>query len=307
MIYTKLTDLIGNTPIYQLKHMPKKDSASVYVKLENFNLGGSIKDRVALGMIEDAERKGLLKKGMHIVEPTSGNTGIAIAIIGNIKGYDVTIVMPDSMSLERMELIKSYGAKLLLTSASEGINGSIKLSEELAKNSNTIMLQQFKNLSNPIKHYHTTAKEIIADLPDIDVFVAGIGTGGSISGIGQRLKEYNPKIRIIGIEPEESAILSGQSSGPHKIQGIGAGFIPDTLNLNFVDEIITINSDYVLEAGKLIYRKEGLFLGISSMANILVSLEIASALGVNKKILTLAPDGGEKYLSTPLYKENLND
>ena len=249
MIYKQLEDLIGNTPIYKIKNLVDENSASIYVKLEGFNLGGSIKDRVALGMIQDAERNKQLRPGMRIIEPTSGNTGIAIALLGQLKGYPVTIVMPDSMSVERRQLIKSYGAELLLTPASEGMNGSIKAAELLAQDSNSIMLQQFKNPSNPDIHYQTTALEIIRELPDIDVFVAGIGTGGTITGVGKRLKEFNPKIQIIGLEPEESAILSGNPKGPHGIQGIGAGFVPDILNLDVIDEIITLKSAEVIKYG----------------------------------------------------------
>lgn len=307
MIYKQLEDLIGNTPIYKIKNLVDENSASIYVKLEGFNLGGSIKDRVALGMIQDAERNKQLRPGMRIIEPTSGNTGIAIALLGQLKGYPVTIVMPDSMSVERRQLIKSYGAELLLTPASEGMNGSIKAAELLAQDSNSIMLQQFKNPSNPDIHYQTTALEIIRELPDIDVFVAGIGTGGTITGVGKRLKEFNPKIQIIGLEPEESAILSGNPKGPHGIQGIGAGFVPDILNLDVIDEIITLKSAEVIKYGKLIYKQEGLFLGISSMANILAAVVLSRQLGPDKKILTIAPDSGEKYLSTQLYMEEKND
>lgn len=307
MIYKQLEDLIGNTPIYKIKNLVDENSASIYVKLEGFNLGGSIKDRVALGMIQDAERNKQLRPGMRIIEPTSGNTGIAIALLGQLKGYPVTIVMPDSMSVERRQLIKSYGAELLLTPASEGMNGSIKAAELLAQDSNSIMLQQFKNPSNPDIHYQTTALEIVRELPDIDVFVAGIGTGGTITGVGKRLKEFNPKIQIIGLEPEESAILSGNPKGPHGIQGIGAGFVPDILNLDVIDEIITLKSAEVIKYGKLIYKQEGLFLGISSMANILAAVVLSRQLGPDKKILTIAPDSGEKYLSTQLYMEEKND
>lgn len=307
MIYNQLEDLIGNTPIYKIKNLTDKSSASVYVKLEGFNLGGSIKDRVALGMIQDAEKSNQLKPGMRIIEPTSGNTGISIALLGQIKGYPVTIVMPESMSIERRQLIKSYGAKLLLTPAGDGMNGSIKAAEQLAEDPNSIMLQQFKNPSNPEIHYQTTALEIIRELHDIDVFVAGIGTGGTITGIGKRLKEFNPSIQVIGLEPEESSILSGNPKGPHGIQGIGAGFVPDILNLDVIDEIMTLNSAEVIKYGKLIYKQEGLFLGISSMANILAAIKLSKKLGPDKKILTISPDSGEKYLSTQLYMEEQND
>ncbi len=295
MICRNLLETIGNTPIIQLKKYP-----NVYVKLENFNPGGSIKDRAALGMIENAEKKNILRPGMHIIEPSSGNTGIAIAMIGKLKGYDVTIVMPESMSVERQSIIKGYGANLVLTEASKGMNGSIEYAENIAKeNKNFVLLQQFNNKDNALKHYHTTALEIIEDLPDIDVFIAGVGTGGTITGVGKRLKEYNSNIKIIAIEPYESAILNGGKSGPHKIQGIGAGFIPDILDITILDQVITLKGDEVISFGRDFYKSEGLFLGISSMANILGAIKLKS----DKKILTIAPDGGEKYLSTDLYKQ----
>ncbi len=293
MIYKDLLETIGNTPIIQLKKY-----ANIYVKLENFNPGSSIKDRAALGMIESAEKKNILKPCMHIIEPTSGNTGIAIALIGKIKGYEVTIVMPDSMSIERQTLIKSYGANLIFTEGSKGMNGSIEYAENIAKeNKNYILLQQFKNIDNPLQHYNTTALEIIKDLPDIGIFIAGVGTGGTITGVGRRLKEYNSNIKIIAIEPFESAILSGGKPSPHLIQGIGAGFIPDILDVNILDQVITLKGEEVINFGREFYKTEGLFLGISSMANILGAIKLNS----DKKILTIAPDGGEKYLSTDLY------
>lgn len=294
MIYKNLLETIGNTPIIQLKDYP-----NIHVKLETFNPSGSIKDRAALGMIESAENNNLLKPGMHIIEPSSGNTGIAIAMIGRLKGYTVTIVMPESMSIERQSIIKGYGANLILTEASKGMKGSIEYAEDITKNNNEyVLLQQFKNISNSLIHYNTTAREIIKDLPDIDIFIAGVGTGGTITGVGKRLKEYNSNIKIIAIEPSESAVLSGGTPGPHLIQGIGAGFIPDILNVNIIDQVITLKSEEVIEFGKEFYKTEGLFLGISSMANILGAIKLKS----NKKILTIAPDGGKKYLSTDLYK-----
>ncbi|MBN2259054.1 MAG: cysteine synthase A [Clostridiales bacterium] len=285
---------IGNTPIIRLKNFP-----NIYVKLENLNPGGSVKDRAALGMIENAEEMNILNSDSHMIEPTSGNTGISIAMIGKIKGYETTIIMPENMSIERQKIIKGYGAHLILTPAETGMRGSIAYAETLvANNKNYLMLQQFKNIHNPLKHYHTTAREIIRDLPDLDIFIAGVGTGGTISGIGKRLKEYNSSIDIIAIEPDESAVLSGDVPGPHMIQGIGAGFIPEILDIKILNRIIRLKGEEVISFGKKIYKEEGLFLGISSMANILG----ASKCDSNKKILTIAPDGGEKYLSTNLYK-----
>ncbi len=297
----KIEQLIGNTPIVRLMNIEEPGTGQIFVKLENFNLGGSIKDRVALGMIQSAESNGTLVPGMGLVEPTSGNTGIAIALLGQLKGYPVTIIMPESMSVERRQLIRSYGAKLILSPAEQGMNGAIKLAQEISVDPNMLMLQQFQNPQNPHTHYMTTAQEIMTDLPDLDVFLSGIGTGGTISGIGRYLKEQRSKIKIIGMEPAESAVISGHPSGSHKIQGIGAGFIPETLDLNILDEIHTIESDRVITQGKTIYTKEGLFLGISSVANILSAADIARHLGPDKKVLTVAPDGGSKYLSTQLY------
>jgi cysteine synthase A len=293
--------LIGNTPIVRLKNIETPGTGQIYVKLENFNLGGSIKDRVALGMIQNAESNGTLRAGMGLVEPTSGNTGIAIALLGQLKGYPVTIVMPESMSMERRQLIRSYGAKLILSPANQGMNGSIKLAEDIARDPQMAMLQQFQNPQNPRIHYLTTAQEIMTDLPDLDVFITAIGTGGTISGIGKQLKEHHSSIKIVGLEPAESAVISGQSPGIHKIQGIGAGFIPETLDLNVLDDIQTIESDRVITQGRRIYTEEGLFLGISSVANILAASDIARYLSSDKKVLTIAPDGGSKYLSTDLY------
>ncbi|MEA3424448.1 MAG: cysteine synthase A, partial [Bacillota bacterium] len=293
MIYKNLLETIGNTPIIQLKKYP-----NIYVKLENCNPGGSIKDRAALGMIESAEKKNILKAGMHIIEPSSGNTGIAIAMICKLKGYEATIVMPDNMSIERQSIIKGYGANLVLTEASKGMKGSIEYTEDIAKNnSDYVLLQQFKNISNSLIHYNTTAKEIIKDLPDIDIFIAGVGTGGTIAGVGKRLKEYNSNIKIIAIEPYESSVLNGGKPGLHMIQGIGAGFIPDILDVNILDQVVTLKGEEVINFGRDFYKTEGLFLGISSMANILGAIKLKS----DKKILTIAPDGGEKYLSTDLY------
>lgn len=301
MIYSSALDLIGNTPILRLNNLVDKDSAEVYVKLEKYNLGGSVKDRAALGMIEKAEKEGLLKEGSIIVEPTSGNTGIALAMIGRIKGYKVIIVMPDTMSKERRELIKAYGAELILTDGAEGMNGSIEKAKELSKKDNYFMPQQFENLANSTKHSETTAEEIYKDLKDLDVFVAGVGTGGTVTGVGVRLKEKIKDIKIVSVEPNKSPVLSGGMAGAHKIQGLGSGFIPEIYKPEIIDEVVKVSDEEAFKMTKLVAEKEGILLGISSGAAIYVALEFAKKLGKGKKVLAIAPDGGEKYISMGIY------
>lgn len=302
MIYNNVIDLIGDTPLFKLNKIVDENSAEVYVKLEKLNPGGSIKDRAALGMIEKAEEEGILKAGSVIVEPTSGNTGIALAMIGRLKGYKVIIVMPDTMSIERRNMMKAYGAELILTEGSKGMAGAIAAAEELVKNNEGYFLpQQFTNLANPGKHYETTAYEIIKDLPDVDVFTAGVGTGGTITGVGRKLKEYNKDIKIVGMEPANSPVLSGGKPSPHKIQGIGAGFVPEVYDKDVVDEIVTITDEEAYEYARLAAREEGLLIGISSGANLAAAVKLAKKLGKGKKVVTVAPDGGEKYLSMGLY------
>lgn len=301
MIYNSMLDLIGNTPIIKLNNLTPKDSAEVYVKLEKYNLGGSIKDRAALGMIEEAEKQGLLKEGSIIVEPTSGNTGIALAMIGRLKGYKVIIVMPDTMSKERRELIKAYGAELILTDGTEGMNGAIEKAKELSKKDNYFMPQQFENIANREKHYYTTAEEIYNDISDLDVFIAGVGTGGTISGVGKKLKEKIKDIKIIAVEPKKSPVLSGGRAGAHKIQGLGSGFVPDIYDEEVIDEIMKVSDEDSYKTTKLIAKKEGLLLGISSGAAIHAAIEVAKKLGKGKKVLAIAPDGGEKYISLGIY------
>ena len=301
MIYNSILDLIGNTPIIRLNNLVDKDSAEVYVKLEKYNLGGSVKDRSALGMIEKAEKEGLLKQGSIIVEPTSGNMGIALAMIGRLKGYKVIIVMPDTMSKERRELIKAYGAELILTDGEEGMNGAIEKAKELAKKDNYFMPQQFENLANSEKHYNTTSEEIFNDLKDLDVFIAGVGTGGTVTGVGSKLKEKIKDIKIVAVEPSNSPVLSGGRAGAHKIQGLGSGFIPEIYNSEVIDEVINVSDEDALKMTRLIAKKEGILLGISSGASIYVALEMAKKLGKGKKILAMAPDGGEKYISMGIY------
>lgn len=301
MIYNSTLELIGNTPILKLNNLVSKDSAEVYVKLEKYNLGGSVKDRAALGMIEKAEKEGLLKEGSIIVEPTSGNTGIALAMIGRLKGYRVIIVMPDSMSKERRDLIKAYGAELILTDSAEGMNGAIEKANELCKNDNYFMPNQFENMANMEKHYYTTAEEIYNDINDLDVFVAGVGTGGTITGVGKKLKEKINNLKIIAVEPNKSAVLSGETAGAHKIQGLGSGFIPEIYNPEIIDEVIKVSDEDAYKITKLVAEKEGILLGISSGAAIYVAMEIAKKLGKGKKVLAISPDGGEKYISMGIY------
>lgn len=301
MIYNNTLELIGNTPILKLNKLVDENFAEIYIKLEKYNLGGSIKDRAALGMIEEAEKLGLLKEGSVIVEPTSGNTGIALAMIGRLKGYKVIIVMPDSMSKERRDLIKAYGAELILTDGAQGMNGAIKKARELSEKDNYFMPQQFENLANPKKHYETTAEEIYKDLKDLDVFIAGVGTGGTITGVGSKLKEKINNIQIVAVEPEKSPVLSGGNAGAHKIQGLGAGFVPSIYKSDIIDNIIKVSDEDAIRITKEVAEKEGILLGISSGAVIYAAIEMAKVLGKGKKILAIAPDGGEKYISLGIY------
>lgn len=303
MIYNNGLELIGNTPILKLNNLVNDNMASIYLKLEKYNIGGSIKDRIALKMIECAEKEGKLKKGSTIIEPTSGNTGIGLSLVGRLKGYRVIIVMPDTMSKERREIIKAYGAELVLSDGSKGMNGAISKAHELSKEiKNSFIPQQFENQANPQAHYENTAEEILQDVKDLDVFVASVGTGGTVTGIGKRLKEYNDKIQVIAVEPANSSVLSGGKPGSHKIQGIGAGFIPKTYNSQYVDKVITVSDEEAFEASKELTSKEGILVGISTGANVAVALKIANEIGKGKKIVTISPDGGEKYLSTGIYE-----
>lgn len=302
MLYNNILDLIGDTPLVKLNKVVSEDMADVYVKLEKYNPGGSIKDRAVLGMIEAAEKTNALKKGDTIIEPTSGNTGIGIAFLGVLKGYKVIIVMPDNMSVERRELIKAYGAEIVLSPASESMAGAIRVAKEVAsKVDGAFIPQQFVNRANAQKHYETTANEIYKDLPNADAFIAGVGTGGTITGTGRRLKELNKEIKVVAIEPASSPVLSGGKPGPHKIQGIGANFIPDIYDASVVDEILDITNEEALEMTKRLLLEEGLFLGISSGSNVVGALKLAKRLGKGKKVVTVAPDGGEKYMSTGVF------
>lgn len=303
MLYNNVLEMIGSTPVLKLNKLVKGDMADIFVKLEKGNPAGSIKDRAALGMIEKAEELGLLKEGYTIVEPTSGNTGIALAMIGRIKGYDVIIVMPETMSVERRNLIKAYGAELVLTDGTKGMKGAINKAKEISEgNSKFFIPQQFNNLANPEKHYATTAEEIIKDVADMDILVAGVGTGGTITGVGRRLKEINSNIKVIAVEPEKSPVLSGGEPGPHKIQGIGAGFVPDIYDSSVVDEIIKISDEEAFEMAKLMAKEEGILVGISTGANIAAAIKVAKKVGKGRKIVTVSPDGGEKYISMGIYE-----
>ena len=304
MIFENILELIGNTPVVKLNLDRDENIADVYVKLEKFNLGGSVKDRAALGMIEAAEREGLLKPGGTIVEPTSGNTGIALALIGKAKGYNVIITMPESMTIERRNYLKAYGAELVLTDATLGMKGAIAKAEEIvAANPGYFLPQQFNNPANPTKHYETTAKEIIDDFGNtLDAFISGVGTAGTLSGVGKRLKEESPNTKVIAVEPSDSAVLSGGEAGKHIIQGIGAGFIPGNYDKDLVDEIIKISNDEAVDFGVRAGKENGLFVGISSGAAIAAAYKVAKKLGKGKKVLAICPDGGEKYLSMEAYK-----
>ena len=303
MIYNGVLELIGKTPILKVNNLVKDSNiADIYVKLEKFNPGGSVKDRAALGMIEKAEKEGLLKPGSTIVEPTSGNTGIALALIGKLKGYKVIIVMPETMSKERRDLIKAYGAELVLTEGAKGMKGAIEKAIEIGVGDEYFIPQQFENIANPEKHFETTAEEIFNDIPDLDAVIAGVGTGGTITGVAKNLKKKNSAIKAIAVEPDASPVLSGGNPGGHKIQGIGAGFIPSIYEKEFVDEVVRVKDADAFKTAKLFADKEGVLVGISSGAAIYAAIDLAKKLGKGKKVLAIAPDGGEKYISMGLYE-----
>ena len=305
-IYKQITDLIGHTPLVELPKYSKFRGVDTPIigKVEYFNPGGSVKDRIALAMIEDAEKAGKLKPGATIIEPTSGNTGVGLALVAAVKGYRLILTMPETMSVERRSLVKAYGAQVKLTSGKDGMKGAIKAAEELRDSiEGSIILGQFTNMANPRVHYLTTGPEVWSDTNgQVDIFVAGVGTGGTITGIGQYLKEQNPNVRVIAVEPTDSAVLSGGNSGPHKIQGIGAGFIPDTYNSAYIDEVFKVENDQAILTGRLLAQQEGLLVGISSGAAAFAATEIARRPeNKGKQIVTLFPDTGERYLSTVLY------
>lgn len=303
--YNSILDTIGNTPIVKLNHVVPEDAAEVYVKLEFFNPAGSVKDRIALAMIEKAEKDGILKPGDTIVEPTSGNTGVGLSAVASAKGYHLIITMPETMSDERKKLMRAYGTELILTPGSEGMAGSIAKAEELVQTKGYFMPMQFKNLANPEIHELTTGKEIVAafgsdNLPD--AFVAGVGTGGTLTGIGRALKKASSDVKVYALEPSESLLLKEGKKGAHKIQGISAGFIPDTLDREIYDNVVEVSSDEAFETAREVAKKEGFLPGISAGANIHGAIELAKKLGKGKKVITVAPDNGERYLSTALYQ-----
>lgn len=303
-VYNDATELIGKTPMVKLNRLTTDNMAMIIVKLERNNPGGSIKDRICYYMIKVAEEEGKLKPGGTIVEPTSGNTGIGLALIGATKGYKVILTMPDSMSIERRKLLKAYGAELLLTPASAGMKGAIDKAKELVKENNDYFLpDQFENLANPDIHRKTTAREILDDIDGkIDYFVACVGTGGTLSGTGEVLKSEIDDLKVVAVEPINSPVISGGKPGPHKIQGIGAGFIPDVLNTDIIDEVIKITNEEAIETSRRLAREEGLMVGISSGAAVSAALKIAEKIGPNKTVVTIAPDTGERYLSTELFE-----
>ncbi len=302
-IANSVAELVGQTPIVKLNRVVDENSAEVYLKLEYFNPGSSVKDRIALAMIEAAEEKGLIKPGVDtIIEPTSGNTGIGLAMIAAAKGYKAILVMPETMSLERRNLLRAYGAELVLTPGPDGMKGAIAKAEELVKEHGYFLPQQFENEANPEIHRKTTGKEIVEQMDQLDAFVAGIGTGGTITGAGEVLRERFPEIKIYAVEPTDSPVLSGGKPGPHKIQGIGAGFVPSVLNTEIYEEIIKVGTEEAFAASRRVAREEGILGGISSGAAIYAALEIAKKLGKGKKVLAIIPDNGERYLSTALYQ-----
>ena len=305
-IYQQLTELIGHTPLLELQKLARlhQSKARIIAKLEYFNPGGSVKDRVALAMIEDAERRGILKPGAVIIEPTSGNTGVGLAWVAGVKGYKTILTMPETMSLERQNLLKAMGAQLVLTSGEKGMSGAIEKANELRDSTpGAVILQQFENPANPEAHVRTTAEEIWADMDGrVDVFVAGVGTGGTLSGTGRGLKVHNPAVEIIGVEPDSSAVLSGDKPGLHKIQGIGAGFVPKTYDASVVDKVIRVADDDAIRTGRELSLQEGLLTGISSGAAVFAALQLARQPEyAGKNIVVLLPDTGERYLSTVLY------
>lgn len=306
-VYNSITELIGNTPLLKLNRVLPKDAANIYVKLEFENPAGSVKDRIALAMIERAEAEGKLKAGDTIVEPTSGNTGIGLASVAAAKGYHLVIIMPETMSVERRKLMKGYGAELILTPGSDGMKGSIAKAEELVKEKGYFMPMQFENLANPNIHELTTGPEIIASMngigEKIDAFVAGVGTGGTLSGIGHALKKNDPNTKVYALEPAESPLLKEGKTGKHGIQGISAGFIPKNLDQNIYDDVVEISTEKAMETAREVARKEGFLPGISAGANIAGAIELAKKLGKGHNVVTVVPDGGDRYLSTALFEE----
>ena len=307
-VYRKITDLIGGTPLLELTNYEKANelNAKIYAKLEYFNPAGSVKDRIAKAMLDDAEEKGLLKPGAAIIEPTSGNTGIGLASVAASRGYKVILTMPETMSVERRNLLKAYGAELVLTEGAKGMPGAIAKAKELAEQTpNSYIPSQFTNPANPAVHLKTTGPEIWADTDGkLDIFVAGVGTGGTLSGVGAYLKSQNPNVKVVAVEPATSPVLSGGKAGPHKIQGIGAGFVPDTLNTDIYDEILPVQNEDAFATGRALARSEGVLVGISSGAAVFAAAQLAKRPeNAGKVIVALLPDTGERYLSTPMFAD----
>ena len=307
-VYRKITDLIGGTPLLELTNYEKANelNAKIYAKLEYFNPAGSVKDRIAKAMLDDAEEKGLLKPGAVIIEPTSGNTGIGLASVAASRGYKVILTMPETMSVERRNLLKAYGAELVLTEGAKGMPGAIAKAKELAEQTpNSYIPSQFTNPANPAVHLKTTGPEIWADTDGkVDIFVAGVGTGGTLSGVGAYLKSQNPNVKVVAVEPATSPVLSGGKAGPHKIQGIGAGFVPDTLNTDIYDEILPVQNEDAFATGRALARSEGVLVGISSGAAVFAAAQLAKRPEhAGKVIVALLPDTGERYLSTPMFAD----
>lgn len=301
-VANNVAELIGSTPMVKLNRLTGEKDANVLVKLEFFNPGSSIKDRIALGMVEVAEREGHLKPGSTIIEPTSGNTGIGLAMVAAAKGYGMILVMPDTMSIERRKLAAAYGAEIVLTPGTEGMAGAVAKAKELAQEKGYFLPQQFDNPANPEVHRYTTAKEILAQTEgQIDALVAGVGTGGTVTGIGEVLAKEVPGVKIVAVEPESSPVLSGGKAGPHKIQGIGAGFVPKVLNAKVLDQILTISNEEAFEVARRLAKEEGILVGVSSGAAVAGALKVAKELGAGKNVVVIAPDTGERYLSTELF------
>ncbi|MFW5894799.1 MAG: cysteine synthase A [Bacillota bacterium] len=302
MPYNAIHELIGNTPVVKLNTIADHLESDVYLKLEWYNPGGSVKDRIALNMIESAENEGLIHPGDTIIEPTSGNTGIGLALVAASKGYRLIVTMPDTLSVERQKILTGYGAELILTDGKKGMKESIRQAKELADKHGYFMPMQFDNPANPEAHEKTTAKEIIHDFKTLDAFIAGVGTGGTLSGAGKALKKHYNMLQVVAVEPEDSAVLSGKDPGPHKIQGIGAGFVPSVLDTSLIDTIETIGNEEAMAMARKLAKEEGLFVGISTGANVAAALKVAERLKKGSTILTVSPSNAERYLSTDLFK-----
>jgi cysteine synthase A len=301
MLYENVLGRIGDTPMIKLNSVVPEGAAEVFLKAENFNPSGSVKDRSAIAMIRDAESRGLLKKGDYIVEPTSGNTGIAISMAAAVLGYKAVIVMPDTMSHERIRLMRAYGAEVIMTDGAEGMAGAVRKAEKIVASGNAFMPQQFKNDANIMAHYTGTAREILVDVPDVNAVVASIGTGGTITGIGKGMRNFSPDVKMIGVEPYESPLLTKGKHGDHKIHGIGANFVPDILDRGYIDEIITIKGDDAIKMTKRLAVEEGLLLGISSGAAVVAAIDVAVRYGKGKKVVAVVADDGERYMSAGIY------